>query len=196
MIILARLISFLFHPVLFFLIMPFFVEYRQTSSGLYALKWTVFSSLFIVLGILLVLIGIWKGIFSDIDVSKKEDRNKFYSLLLLLACLYFIATILFKGIFFPLTIIVFGIIVGIVVFDIVNRFTKASIHMAVACAYVLSMGILYGPKALLLFIAIIPAVAWARIKIREHTPLEIAVGSLLGIGITLFTITVGKYLYS
>lgn len=196
MIIIARLISFLFHPVLFFIIMPFFVEYRQTSNGLYALKWTMFSSLFVVLGLVIVLAGVLKGVFSDIDVSKKEERYKFYSILLLLAFLYLIVTIAFKGILFPLTIIVFGIIVGIILFDIVNHFTKASIHMAIACAYVLSMGILYGPKTLLLLVVIIPLVAWARVKIKEHTPLEIVVGSFLGIGITLFTIIIGRYLYS
>lgn len=192
----AHFISFLFHPVLFFLMMPFFIEYRHTDSKLYALKWTIFSSMFVLFGFLLIFRGVLRGVFSDFDVSKKEERYRLYSILLFLALLYLIATIMFKGILFPLTIAVFGIIVGIVVFDIVNHFIKASVHMAVSSAFVLSMGILYGIKAFLLFFLIIPLVAWSRIKIKKHTPLEIVVGSFLGIVVTLFTITIGKYLYS
>lgn len=196
MTILAKLVSFLFHPVLFFLVMPFFVEYRLTDSKLYAFKWTIFSSIFIFLGIFLVFLGILKGIFSDFDVSKRQERYRFYGILLILALIYFFITIAFKGILFPLTVISFGIIVGVVVFDIVNHFTKASVHMAVASAFVLSMGILFSYKVLFILIWIIPVVAWARVKIKEHTLIEIIAGTFLGIGVTLFTVIIGKYLYS
>lgn len=193
---LARFFSFVFHPLFFSLVMPFFIEYRHSQSGLYALKWFIFSSAFVFFGALLILFGVFKGIFSDFDISKREERYKFYLILLFLAFSYFMTTIAFKGTLFPLSIMGYGIIVGIFVFDVVNYFIKSSVHVAVATAFVLSIGLLFGFWFSVAFFWLIPVVAWARIKIKKHTFLEIISGAFLGAFITLFTLFLGKMLYS
>lgn len=191
--ILAQILSFLFHPVLFFLIMPFFITYRFTGSILYSLKWLIFSSVFIGLGLILFFLGLLKGFFSDYDLSKKEERYEFYFLILGLAFLYLVASLFFKGIFFPLSIVALGIVFGVFVFMIVNYYIKASVHVGVACGFVISMFLIFGPFYLLLF-WIIPLVAWSRLILKRHTIREVIAGALLGTTITFFTFYLGKYL--
>ncbi|MCL4353100.1 hypothetical protein M1615_01345 [Patescibacteria group bacterium] len=101
--ILARFISYIFHPVLFFLIMPFFVVYRQTASSLYALKWMSFSSVFILFGVMIILFETVEGKFSDFDISNKVERSKFYLILSVLGLSYFALSLFIRGIFFPLS---------------------------------------------------------------------------------------------
>ncbi|RJQ37697.1 hypothetical protein C4559_03100 [Candidatus Microgenomates bacterium] len=196
MIFLARFLSFLFHPVIFFLIMPFMVVYRQTSDTSYAFKWAFFSAVFIFLGTALFLLGRIKGVFSDDDISKREERFRFYFILYFLVFVYFIASFFFKGVFFPLSIIVFGVLFGVLVFDIVNKYSlKASVHVGVACAFITSISIFYGVTAFLVAFWLIPLIFWARIKLKKHTLKEGIAGGFIGIAVTLFTFFLGKYLY-
>lgn len=195
MIFFARFISFIFNPTVFFLMMPFLIVYHQTRSGFYALKWEIFSFLFLFLGIVLFFVGRLKGTFSDEDVSKREERYRLYIMSYLLAFIYFIASIFFKGISFPLSIISFGIIFGILIFNLVNYRIKASIHMAVASAFVITVGVLYGWVFSLFILWIIPLVLWARIISKKHSIKEAVLGGILGIGITLITALIGKQLY-
>src|SRR3989344_1156826 len=116
----ARLISYLFHPVLFFLVMPFFIVYRQTDSGFYAAKWMVFSAVFIFMGVMLILFETLRGDFSDVDISRKEQRRKFFLILLVLGTIYLAASLFFKDIFFPLSFISLGILLGILLFTLLN----------------------------------------------------------------------------
>ncbi|MBI2074309.1 MAG: hypothetical protein HYT83_00555 [Candidatus Levybacteria bacterium] len=186
----ARFFSFLFHPVLFFLIMPFFVIYKQTDSSLYAMKWVLFSSVFIIFGVMIILFETIEGDFSDFDITKKEQRLKFYIILFALTITYLIASLMLKGVFFPLSIISLGIIFGIIVFAGVNRYIKASVHVAVSSAFVISMNILYGREMFLLLWLII-LISWARLYLKKHTISEVVCGGLLGIIITLSTFLIG-----
>lgn len=188
----ARLVSYLFNPFFFFLIMPFFVVYKQTASELYAIKWMVFSSVFVFMGVLLILFEFLKGDFSDFDISKKEQRQKFFLVLLVLGLVYLSVALLFKGPFFSISIISLGIAFGIVIFAIVSKFLKASIHVGVVCAFVVSMSILYGLRALYVIIWLVPLLIWARIYLKKHTPIEVFAGGIIGTGITILTFILGK----
>lgn len=188
----ARFLSYIFHPVFFFLIMPFLVVYRQTSSELYAIKWTVFSSVFIFFGLLLILFEVIKGDFSDFDVSKKEQRQKFFMILLILGLVYLSSAFIFKGVFFSLSFISLGITLGIIIFAIISRFTKASIHVAVSCAFVLSMSLFYGKGVFSAIVWLVPLIMWARLYLKKHTVSEVFAGGILGILITLLTFFAGK----
>lgn len=191
---LAYIISYLFHPALFFLLMPFLLVYRQTGSILYALKWQIFSSAFIFLGVILIFMEIIRGDFSDFDITKKDERLRFYVLLLILGILYITSATYFKGVLFPLSIISIGLSVGVILFAILNRFIKSSVHFAVACAFIITNSILFGIKAFYLTVWIIPFVVWARIVLKKHTIFETLMGGFLGIIVTLGTFLLAKYL--
>lgn len=192
--ILARFISFLFHPVLFFFPMPFLVVYKQTANIFYAFKWQIFSSAFIFLGVLIIFMETIHGDFSDFDITKREERFKFYIIILLLSVLYVTSASLFKGIYFPLSVISAGIAFGVVVFAFINRYIKASIHLCVACAFVLTNTILFGSEAFFATAWIIPIIFWARVETRKHTVQEAFVGGGLGVLITLMTLVLERYI--
>src|SRR5258708_10430212 len=100
----AKYSSLIFHPVIFALLIPFILVYRQTTDVGYALKWMAFSSLFLLLTIIIFYFVRPKEFFSDFDIAKKENRIGFYGIACGIAILYFIIAVLFKGIFFPLSI--------------------------------------------------------------------------------------------
>lgn len=190
--IVAELISFLFNPILFLFIMPFMVVYRQTTDGLYATKWFLFTAIFTVLGILLFLIGRVRGTFSDFNLSKKKERRIVYTLAWFLSLSYLFIAILFKGIFFPLSIAAIGIVLGLLVFEVVTYKVKASIHVGAACAFVVSFGLLYGASIFFITVWTLPLVAWSRLYLKRHTLKEIVAGAFLGSAITLLTFYFGK----
>ncbi|MFH1832561.1 MAG: hypothetical protein ABH816_00140 [Candidatus Levyibacteriota bacterium] len=190
----ATLLSYIFHPVIFVLLMPYFLIYRQTTNVLYALKWEIFSSIFIFLGLALVFLGKRKGIFSDFDLSKREERWKFFAIILAPITLYLLASIFIKGLFFSTTIISLGVILTLLLFALANKFVKPSIHTCVACAYVISVSILYGPIAFFITFWMIPVVIWSRLHLKKHTVNELFIGGTIGTLITLLTFIVGKYM--
>lgn len=190
----ANLLSFVFHPVIFAIIIPFLFVYKETANVAYGLKWMIFSLFFLFVTLVIFYLLRPKEFFSDFDISQKEQRHLFYSTALLTAVLYFIASLLFKGILFPLSIVALGIILGLVVFDILNYYMKVSIHMAVATAYCVAIGILFGIGPFFLFVWIIPCIAWARLVLQKHTDKELLAGMFLGAGVTIATFIIGKNL--
>lgn len=192
----AQFISILFNPLIFLFVMPYLVILKQTDDMMYALKWQLFTSVFIFSAVVLFLIGKRRGIFSDHDVSRREERPKFYFMILTVSTLYLTASLIFKGIFFPLSIMAFGICVAIIAFAIANYRIKASGHVAVACAFVVTMHILSKETPVLYTFWIVPLVAWARLTLKRHTVYEIVIGGVLGFAVTLGTFLIGKYLYT
>ncbi len=190
---LAKFISLVFHPVVLLLMLPYLVVYRQTASEMYALKWVVFTASFLVLGVIILLVGRITGIFSDGDISHQKERPRFYAIALILAFVYFVVSLFFKGIFFPISIIAFGIIIGLFLFDAVNIRIKASVHIGVYCAFVITIAILYHS---LISVLVLPFLAWSRIKLHRHTILEIITGGVLGSLVTIATFLLAKYFYT
>lgn len=192
MIYFAKLISVIFHPALLILLLPFLVVYRQTESSLYALKWELFSAFFVFLAGFLVFIGEKSGVFSDADITKRNERSKFYTMIIALLLLYIVAVVFFKGIFFPFAIIAFGTLIGVILFTIANHLFKISIHSGAVCAFVISVGIMYGINIFFAVVWILPLMIWARIILKKHTLIEaISGGTLCGI-ITVITYAVGR----
>lgn len=188
----AEFVSVVFHPATFFLIMPFLFVYRETANSIDALKWVIFSGVFVFIGISFVIWGKVKGIFSDLDISEKEQRYRFYAFLLFFSTIYIGAALLFKGFSFPLSVVSFSIGIAIFVFAILNKKIKASNHIAVATAFVTTVGLLYGFFALLSTIWIIPLLVWSRLVLKKHTIREMIVGGVLGIFVTYVTFLVSR----
>jgi len=192
----AQLISFVFSPISFLFITPYVVVHSQISSRLYAIKWSLFSLLFIGTGVLFILVGRVFGVFSDFDISHREERIKIYIASWILVVLYWLCALFFKGIFFPISIIAFGLVIGIFFFTIVNRFVKASIHTGFACAFIITASILWGGNNFLKVIWILPLVIWSRLFLKKHSIKEVITGGLLGSALTFVTFLLTKFLYN
>lgn len=189
---LARLISFLSSPFVLLLPTPFILVFKETGSIFYSLKWTFFSYIFLFSVVFFVLLGMLLGFFSDYDVSKKEERPKLFAFFGIITFLYLGSLVLLNG---PkvLYLVVFGIILGVLVISIVNNWIKASIHTATVCAFTLSLVILFG-NMFIPALLLIPAMAWARVKIRKHTPREVIVGGFLGVILTIIVYIIGRFI--
>ncbi len=190
---LARILSFITNPIFVLFPVPFLLIYRFGYEGTYAIKWTLFSFLFIVVAGVFVLYEVKHKVFSDMDVSKREQRPLLFAMIGIITVIYFISLFIFKA---PpvLFITVLGVMLATLVATLINTRVKASLHVGTITAVLITMVKLYD-WPIYVFV-LIPIVAWARIKIKRHTEQEVLVGALFGIGLTLFMYILLKYVYN
>lgn len=188
----ARIISTVFNP--FFVLPPtlYLLIDKAANNDIYAFKWAMFSFVFISIVGIFVVFGVILGIFSDMDVSKREERPLFFAFTGIVAILYLISILIFNA---PkvLLVTVFAISLGLVLIAIVNSKIKVSVHVATISSLISSVAIIYGGVFLFAF-SIIPVVAWSRVKTKRHTLLEAVTGGILGIALTIIVYIVGKQL--
>lgn len=187
----ARSISFLLSPLFVLLPIPYILVSRFTENHIYALKWMIFSYAFILAVAVFVLIGVALGVFSNFDVSKREQRPLVFIFTAFTISCYVLSLLILDG---PkiLFIAVFAIILGLIVISFVNRWIKASIHVATLTSFLLWMYILYRGYYFL-FLLLIALLSWSRVKTKEHTILETVVGSVLGVLLTVIVYAISRY---
>lgn len=187
----ARIISFLTNPLFILFPLPYLLLYRVDSNSYNALKWTVFTLFFLLVIGMFMLIEVRRGVFSDLDVSKREQRPLLFGFISLVTGLYIISLLLFHG---PvvLYVTIVGIMIGVIMVSVINTRIKASIHVATITAVLLTIGILYHVNVATLLL--IPLIGWARIKIKRHTLQEALTGGIVGGFLTFFMYIVVKYM--
>jgi len=186
----AKAVSFFLGPVFVILPVPFILVSKFTQDYYYALKWTIFSYAFILAVALFIIIGVLLGVFSNFDVSKREQRPLLFSFSAFAMFCYLVSLIILGG---PkiLFLALFAIVLGLITIVVVNRWIKASIHVATATSVILLIGIIYKGYFFILF-ALVPLLAWSRVKTKEHTVLETIIGSVLGVALILIVYTISK----
>lgn len=189
----AKAVSFILHPVFVLSPIPFILVAKFSQDYSHALKWALFSYAFVLVVILFVIAGMMLGVFSNFDVSKKEQRPLLFSFSAFVIFCYLFSLLVLHG---PkiLFLVVFAVIFGLIIFAIVNKWIKASVHLATATSVFLVTGIIYKGYFFLLLI-LVPFLAWSRIKMKEHTLVETIVGSILGIVITLIVYLLSKQFF-
>src|SRR3989344_765221 len=120
----ARIVSFLLSPLFVLLPIPYVLVSKFTENHIYAVKWMVFSYMFILFVAAFIGIGVFFGIFSNFDVSKREQRPLLFSFTAITIFCYLVSLLVLDG---PkiLFVGVFGFILGLIVLFIVNRWIKA-----------------------------------------------------------------------
>jgi len=188
----AEIISLILDPLVVLMPVPFFLVFEKTGNLTMSIEWTVISAFFIFIYFLLVLIGIKFKIFSDLDISKREQRPEAFLLGIILIISYLICLFLLHA---PeiLQIGTYALILGTVVITIANTFTKVSWHLAVLSAFLTGIALIEGWEFLPGFI-LLPLLAWARIKTKNHTLLQTVLGSALGILTTIVIYVIVKYI--
>lgn len=186
----AKAVSFFLGPLFMLFPVPFILVSKFANDYYYALKWTVFSYSFIIVVAIFVMIGVLLGFFSNFDVSKREQRPLLFSFSAFITLCYLLSLIIFDG---PriLFLALFTIILGLIVLVVVNIKIKASIHLATATSVILLTIIAYRGYFLFL-LPLIPILAWARIKTKEHTLSETVIGIILGVVLTVIVYTIGS----
>jgi hypothetical protein len=185
--IIAELISLVLSPLLLLAPVPFFLVYEQTNNFSSSSLWAAISLAFFIIFLLVILIGIRIGVFSDFNISKREQRPLLFAIGMVLTIIYLITLFLFHA---P-QILLIGtttIILGLVLIGAVNIFTKVSGHLTVLSAFVTFLIIAEGWRALIMLL-LIPLLIWARIKTKNHTLMQTILGTILG-SVTIITIYV------
>lgn len=62
-----------------------------------------------------------------------------------------------------------------------TRWIKVSLHMAFAALAATGLALMRSPTGYALIVAL-PMIAWSRLILQRHTPLELALGALIGAG--------------
>jgi hypothetical protein len=188
----AKFISFVLNPLVVITPVPYIAVLKTTQNHNQALFWGIFSLVFILIFFIFILIGLEKKFFSDFDISKRKERPLLYTFAIALAAIYTIFLYFLKA---PevLFIAIFGVVFGLITFELVNKFTKASIHVGTVAVFSTSIVLGYGGLSIL-SILLIPLVAWARIVTRNHSKRQTIIGGTLGILTTLVIYVIFKYI--
>jgi hypothetical protein len=163
--------------------------YKTTQDTSYAIRWSLYSYIFIFFVVCFLGYAVKKGIFTDLDVSKREQRPLLFTISVVTGVLYILGIFLLHG---PLILLitVFGILTGISIVSAVNTRIKASLHVATIAAVTFALSLVYGGKYWSLLI-VIPLVGWARVRIKRHTIPETIVGAILGgvLSVSMYIVT-------
>lgn len=188
----AQFISFIFNPLLVLTPVPFILVYKTTQNLTTAYFWTIFTLIFLLVFFLFVLIGIERDVFSDFDISKRKERFFLYSFAISLCAVYTVFLYLLHA---PevLFIAVLGLIFGLITIEMVNKITKASVHVATIAVFSTAVVLGYGLIYFAIF-ATVPLVAWARIITKNHTKRQVVIGGVLGVLTTLIVYVIFKYI--
>jgi membrane-associated phospholipid phosphatase len=188
----AAVISTIINPLIILAILPYILIVKSTGSFSAANFWTIFSLIFILIFGVVVYIGVEKGYFSDLDISQRKQRPALYALATGMSFFYIIFLYFLKapGILYVALV---GLMIGLISMEFVNRFTKASVHVATISAFATAMTVGFGLVYSLFFI-LVPLVAWARIKTHNHTKRQTVIGAMMGILITLSVYVIFKYI--
>lgn len=174
--------------------LPFFLVYKTTSNINSSIIWTVYTFIFLLLVLLFMVYGVRKGIFTDLDASRRDQRFLLYLFSVCLGIVYIAGLYVF---FAPiiLKVMAVGMLIGLITASIVNTKIKASIHTATLSGLVMGLVLGYGKYFIILFL-LIPILGQSRISLKRHTLPEIIagwiLGSLISLGIYLYLIT---YIY-
>src|SRR5688572_342421 len=173
---LARLISIAAHP---FVLVPLTVALVTRNW-----RWTLIVAASTILPIFAIIL--WKvrrGVWSDVDVSHREQRSS----------LYWFAIPLFAAAAFlvpapPWFMRSMLAICAVLVIGLAgDRFLKTSLHMLFGayCAVILAET---WPWSLAIVAVILGALAWSRWLLGHHTPAELAAGTVLGAAAGMYTV--------
>ncbi len=190
---LARIISWIASIPVLILPGSFLLVNRVVQNGIRALKWTIFSYVFVGAVVLFILAGVLLGLFSDIDVSRKEQRPLLFLFSAIIIIFYGLSLYVLHG---PkiLAVAALGFLFATIVIGIASRWIKASIHVATVSALVILVGIIYGRFYFLASLIFIPLIIWSRIKLKKHTAAETIAGGLLGSMLTIIFYVFAKFL--
>jgi hypothetical protein len=176
----ARFISWIGHPLVFVAASVAIVVGRQIGlqAGFPIVLALLLSTL--VPTAILLLSGVRSGRWSDADVSVRKERQSFFPW----AVPFSLAGVLVMYVIHAPAYIIRGGVVTLALFLaswILNSFLKLSLHALFAfyCATILfRIGSFCGAIALVLALL----VAWSRLFLQRHTPVEL----IAGIGLGLF----------
>lgn len=185
----ARIVSNVFHPFTVALGTLVLVIYLDGAPLVTALKWTSIGFGIVILPLTIYLVlNVRSGQYSDWSISIREQRHKIY--LLAAVCFMVLVVIFIMTDAPPIAIAcLYAALPTIFIAALINRFvTKISLHAIAMAGCTAALfwvswrwGIALGSAALL--------VAWSRVHLRQHTLLQVVIGSMAAAGSVMIVFT-------
>lgn len=182
----AKIISYVLHP--YVVVIPVVVLLAASFNPEDWIKWTVMSLLpayffpLLYMQVRVVLVARTTGVrMTHRSLFREQSREMFF-----LVCLFGLPSFLILYSFnAPLSIMATLIGLGVTALFItfINLRYRASFHLSLFTSVVTSVVILFGPPALIAA-ALIPLLGISRYQLREHTPLQLVTGVLIGLAVT------------
>lgn len=177
----ARLVTEVMSPVMLIVVVTLIVSVHSAGAvrGLALGLVAIFFAGGLPYG--LVLVGVRRGVLTDHHVSRREQRPKMMAIALASVV---VGLLVLHWLEAPraLFALVAAMVAGLAVALAVTSFWKISIHAAAAAGTVACLAILVSPWWLLLA-PLVVLTGWARVEIRDHTPVQVSVGAIVGAGV-------------
>ena len=188
---LARAISQLLHPITLAMVNLLIVGLLGVESPREGLLWTLLGAgLQIIPPLIFFTMRLRQGAYSDDDVSVRSQRNELYifGMINLIAGLFVLRLL---GAPLPFQALVASAVLTSVIAWLINLFWKISVH-ASSIGSVATIAALYSePLGLLLWLCAV-VLGWARVRTRNHTPMQVVAGLALAASCVLLTfVTMG-----
>lgn len=174
----AHIISTIVHPMLFPLLTIGVVGYTQSHNALLTLTLVMIAIVFSVLPVSFVVwLQVKRGVWSDFDVSRREQRYTLYPLTLV--ALGLVAFLYYRLHAFYALRSVNSMVFANLINSLINLFWKISAHATAAAASATLLWLFapaWGPPAAISAVM----VSWSRVELGRHTKGQVIAGSLVG----------------
>ncbi len=173
MLIVATVLSRIFDPFLMLasLLVLMFIRGEETNIAV----WLGAFGLMIGLPVLLFVVALNVGMISDWDVSKREERPRILSLVLLLEVIAFFFMRMFVSVWTAqMILVIFFALVGFTLITLRWKISGHALTSALVSGSIVSWyGLWWWPVLL-----IVPLVGWARVVRKNHTPAQVVAGAV------------------
>lgn len=166
------------------LAVPLFLLVGAAAAGWMGIPWALLC-LFLTSGLsLLYLFHLTRaGKVGDPGrIPKGERVRPLWVVAVLHAGAWGVATLL--GVPAPLRAVLLSYALSTLAFALLTPFVKVSLHTAGVSGALICLLFVFGARGAILFAPILPLVWWARHFLGRHTHLELALGALIGGGLT------------
>ena len=121
-----------------------------------------------------------RGSWENADASNREERPILY----IVGGVGVVALLVYLLLVRPQSFMVRGVVATLgmmAVCGAATRWIKVSLHMAFAALAATALALMRAPIGYALLVAL-PALVWSRLALHRHTPLEVALGTIIGAG--------------
>ena len=174
----ARWLSIIAHPFVMVGVMVGAAVARRHSAG-EAVRSVLIVGAFTIVPLLALMVRqVRAGAWENVDASNSSERPALY----MVGAVGSIALLVYLLFAQPQSYLIRGaggFMVMLAVCALATRWIKVSLHMAFAALATTTL-LLIGSPAGWVLLPIVPALAWSRLTLRRHRPVEVGVGIVIG----------------
>jgi hypothetical protein len=174
----ARWLSIVAHPFVMVAVMVGSAAAARQTQGEALRSVAIVVVVTIVPLLILMTRKVRSGAWQNADASNQAERPTLY----LVGTIVLMGLLAYVTMFRPHDFMVRGVVTTLGMFAacaVATRWIKVSLHMAFA-ALAATMLSLMGSVVGYLLLLMLPALAWARLALSRHTPLELTIGTIAG----------------